>query len=89
MKEVLSTISSKGQVTIPAEIRKHLGVGTRDKIAFVLEQDGEVKLKAPTYRSVASLRGAAGSLERPLPWREMREIAREEYLQASSAAKRE
>jgi antitoxin PrlF len=89
MKEVLSTISSKGQVTIPAEIRKHLGVGTRDKIAFVLEQDGEVKLKAPTYRSVASLRGAAGSLGRPLPWEEMREIAREESLKASSAAKRE
>jgi antitoxin PrlF len=88
MKEVLSTISSKGQVTIPAEIRKHLGVGIRDKITFVLEQDGEVKLKAPTYRGVASLRGAAGSLGRPLPSREMREIAREEYIQASPAAKR-
>jgi hypothetical protein len=32
MREIVSTITSKGQVTIPAEIRKQLGVTTGDKL---------------------------------------------------------
>jgi antitoxin PrlF len=33
-----STISSKGQITVPLEIRKRLGVGTGDRVEFVVEQ---------------------------------------------------
>ena len=82
MKEIVSTIHSKGQVTIPAEVRRHLGVSTHDKIAFVLEDDGVVKLVAHPYPSVASLRGAAGSLATLVPWAKMRDAAREERLAA-------
>ena len=82
MKEIVSTISSKGQVTIPVEVRRRLGVGTHDKIAFVLADDGEVRLAVPLYPTIASLRGAAGSLARPVPWSELRDAAREERLQA-------
>ena len=82
MKEILSTLSSKGQVTIPAEVRRHLGLKTKDKLAFVIEDEGTVRLAAPRYPDVASLRGAAGSLEKPLSWPEMRQIAREDQLQA-------
>jgi hypothetical protein len=32
------------------------------------------------YADLASLRGAAGTLDRPLPWKEMLEIAREDHL---------
>ena len=81
MHEIVSTITSKGQVTIPAEVRRHLGVGTRDRIAFIIEPDGTVRLRAPRYPNVASLRGAAGSLKKPLSWEEMRAIAREDRLQ--------
>lgn len=35
MKEIPSTISGKGQVTVPAEVRRLLGVGTKEKVAFV------------------------------------------------------
>lgn len=81
-KEILSTITSKGQVTIPAEVRHHLGVRTRDRVVFVLEADGVVRLVKPRYPDIASLRGAAGSLDVPLSWAEVREIAREDRLQA-------
>ncbi len=37
MKEIPSTITSKGQVTIPAEVRKHLGLKQGDKVSFVLD----------------------------------------------------
>ncbi len=39
MKENLSTVTKKGQVTIPVDIRRFLGVGPHDKVAFVLEDD--------------------------------------------------
>ena len=82
MKEILSTITSKGQVTVPVEVRRHLGVATRSKLAFVLEPDGTVRLTAPRYPDIASLRGSAGSLKEPLSWDEMRTIAQEDRLKA-------
>ena len=79
MQEIISTITSKGQVTIPAEVRRHLGVGDHDKIAFVLEENGDVRLSVPHYPTIESLRGIAGSLSRPMPWQEIEEIAQEEH----------
>jgi antitoxin PrlF len=33
-----STISSKGQITVPHEIRKRLGLETGDRVEFVVEE---------------------------------------------------
>ena len=33
-----STISSKGQITVPQEIRKRLGLETGDRLEFVVEE---------------------------------------------------
>ena len=33
-----STISSKGQVTVPVEVRKRLGIKTGDRVEFVFEE---------------------------------------------------
>jgi antitoxin PrlF len=86
MKEIISTITSKGQVTIPAEVRRYLGIKTNDKVAFVIDAEGTVRLKVPRYPDIASLRGAAGSLDKPLTWRQMQEIAYEDRLQAKHEA---
>lgn len=37
-----SSVSSKGQVTVPLEIRKRLGVAAGDRIEFVIEGDRTV-----------------------------------------------
>jgi antitoxin PrlF len=37
-----STISSKGQVTVPREIRKRLGLEPGDRVEFVVEKDRTV-----------------------------------------------
>jgi AbrB family looped-hinge helix DNA binding protein len=84
MKEVVATVSSKGQVVIPVEVRKYLGIEQGDKIIFVLSEEGQVEVKNVKYPTVASLRGAAGELAHPLSWEEMRKIAREEHLRGSS-----
>ena len=83
-KQIISTVTSKGQVTIPAEVRKHLGVKTRDKIMFIVEETGVVRLSIPHYPDISSLRGAAGSLKKPLSWQEVKNIAREDHLQDES-----
>ncbi len=81
MQQIVSTITSKGQVTIPAAVRRHLGVGTKDKIAFIVEDTGEVKLTAAPYPTIASLRGAAGTLKEPLSWKEIQQIAHEDHAE--------
>ncbi|HEU5317541.1 MAG TPA: type II toxin-antitoxin system PrlF family antitoxin [Chloroflexota bacterium] len=78
MAELIATVTSKGQVTVPAPVRRHLGLRASDKIAFVIKPDGTVLVRAPRYPTLQSLRGAAGRLKRPLTWRRMREIGRED-----------
>ena len=80
VKEIISTITSKGQVTIPVEVRRHLRLREKDKVTFILEEGGAVRLVPPHYPDIASLRGAAGSLKEPLSWQEVQEIAREDHL---------
>ena len=37
-----ATLTTKGQVTIPKEVREHLGVDTGDRLSFVVQDDGSV-----------------------------------------------
>ncbi len=62
MREIVSTISSKGQITIPADVRRHLGVGASDKVTFVIGGDGRVELRPVRY----TLESVLGSVK-PLP----------------------
>lgn len=80
MKELLTIVTRKGQVTIPSELRKALNLKQGDRVAFVLESEGTVRLTTPRYPTIASLRGAAGALKEPLSWEEIKTIAREDYL---------
>ena len=50
-----STISSKGQVTIPKAIRMRMRLKTGDRLRFVVDADGSVRLAAAT-RDVSTLR---------------------------------
>ena len=51
-----ATVTSKGQITIPKEIRRLLGVEEGDRIDFVVEASDRVVLRKPV-RSLASLKG--------------------------------
>ena len=44
-KEFVATITSKGQVTIPLEIREQLGLAARDKVVFRLGKGNRVELE--------------------------------------------
>ncbi len=80
MKEIVSTVTSKGQVTIPAEVRRHLGVAQGDKLSFVISDAGAVELKTTRYPTVASLRGTPVTLAKAITFNEMKVIANEDRL---------
>lgn len=56
-----ATVTSKGQVTIPKEVREFLRVNQGDQLEFRIEDDGSVRLRRPG-RSILEL---AGILHRP------------------------
>jgi antitoxin PrlF len=43
-----ASVTSKGQITIPKEVRESLGVKTGDRVAFRIGVDGRVLLEAET-----------------------------------------
>jgi AbrB family looped-hinge helix DNA binding protein len=77
-KQIHATITRKGQVSIPAEVRRVLGMSTAGKVVFQITQEGTVLLTVPQYRSIADLAGAAGKLPSPPTEQELKQIAREE-----------
>jgi antitoxin PrlF len=49
MIEIHAKISSKNQITLPAEVRRRLGIGPADKVAFVFGEGNTVELRTPRY----------------------------------------
>jgi AbrB family looped-hinge helix DNA binding protein len=69
---MLSTVTSKGQVTIPKEIRDLLHIRTNDKVDFVL--DGE-RVLLTAVRTLLDLRGA------------VKAVGKEDFVQERARAK--
>ena len=45
-----TTLTTKGQVTIPTDIRQHLGLKPKDKVRFVVASDGSVRISPAPSR---------------------------------------
>ena len=65
-----ATISSKGQITIPADVRQALHVKTGDRVEFVEVEPGRYEFVAAT-RSVTELKGMFGKATRTASIEEM------------------
>ena len=63
MKEFVTTITQRSQVTVPAEVRRVLGVKPRDKVAFTIE-DGGVRLESAPF-SLESVYGSVKPVGKP------------------------
>jgi AbrB family looped-hinge helix DNA binding protein len=55
MKEHLTTVTRKGQITVPAEIRKALDLRIGDKVAVSLDEHGSPHAELRPVRSVADM----------------------------------
>lgn len=58
-----ATVTSKGQITIPAEVRARLGLHPGSRIAFVATPDGS--LIHPQAASIRDLKGTVSPLSHP------------------------
>lgn len=65
MRRFTAKLSSKNQITVPAEVRQLLGIGPGDRIAFEI-CDGEVSVSAAPQLTVDDLRGVVPALGRPV-----------------------
>ncbi len=80
MNKYVTTVTQKGQVTIPGELRKALKIKPKDRVAFELV-DGDVRLR-PISSWVASTYGSVKPLTRPEDFSRIRQEAEEEWANA-------
>jgi AbrB family looped-hinge helix DNA binding protein len=63
-------MTSKGQITVPKDVRLKLGLRPGDRIRFLLEADGRVRLM-PAKRDISELVGILPKPKRALSIEEM------------------
>lgn len=82
-----STMTSKGQITIPKEIRERLNLKAGSRVDFVVEKSGKVTLK-PLSWEWESLRGMVKApFKRPLTVRELDELIAREVLKSNESSR--
>jgi len=77
-REYVRTVTSKGQVTIPAEIRRQPELRPNGRVVFVVESGRVVIYAAP--ETLESAFGSVEPLERPEDWQELRDRAIQEHV---------
>ena len=68
-----ATVTSKGQITIPTEIRRAMGLASKDRVVFSRLLDGTTVMRAKK-RSVSELKGLlkVRSSRKPVSVKDMR-----------------
>lgn len=82
-----ATLTSKGQITIPADVRRSLNVQTGGRVEFVQVEPGRFELVAAT-RSVRELKGMFGRPARAVSIEEMNQTIAERGASAGLRANR-
>jgi len=76
-----ATLTTKGQITIPADVRRLLNVQAGDRVEFVQIEPGRFEL-IPATRSVRELKGLFGKPVRNVSIDEMNQTIAERGAQA-------
>jgi antitoxin PrlF len=73
--DVAAKVSSKGQITIPKQVRQGLGLRPGDKVVFRVQGDRAVLAKTPDLLELAGSVNVPAA-KRGTPWDEVRRQAR-------------
>lgn len=79
MKQIVTTITQRGQVTVPAEVRRLLGVRPKDKLIFAIDND-QVRV-LPAVFSLESSFGSVKPRGRVRSLEEQSQIAKDEHAE--------
>ena len=69
MKEFHSSVSPKGQITLPAEVRHHLGIKPKDTVTIQVE-GSDVRIIPATF-TLETAAGSVPALAEALTWEEI------------------
>lgn len=62
MREYVATVTSKGQLTLPIEVRRRLGIDPGDRVTIVVDQGDD---RAELRRIKETVRSVFGSIPTP------------------------
>jgi len=65
-----STLTSKGQLTVPKEVRELLKLKTGDKIQFMINKEGKIEL-SPIKARLKDLKGILSSPKKKVTLKDM------------------
>lgn len=82
MKEFVSSLSPKGQITLPVEVRRRMGLKPKDQVAIRVEGD-QVSI-APARSALFAAHQSIPALVPPRTLSEMTEIAAEEAAEEAA-----
>lgn len=72
MEELFSTVTEKGQVTIPAKIRREYNIIPGDKLAYITKNEDGIKIKVIKQTSIDDVFGIF-KVDKALPFEQERE----------------
>lgn len=75
MTQITTTVTKRGQVTVPAQVRRMLGVKPKDKLTFVIE--GKKVRLAPAAFTLETTFGSVRPSKRPEDFKRMTQAAKE------------
>ena len=73
-----ATLTSKGQMTIPKDVRDDLGLEAGDRLDVVVQPDGTIRL-IPLKVRLEDLKGILGKPKRPLPGKALDRAIRDSW----------
>lgn len=75
MPVVRAKITSKGQITLPVELRRHLDLESGDEVSFSFGDDERAELVPVRRRSIMTVSGAFAGSRGPSDWEDIRRRA--------------
>jgi AbrB family looped-hinge helix DNA binding protein len=86
MKEHVSVVTRKGQITIPVALRRSLGLEVGDKVALLLGEEAQESIILRPVRSVAEMTfGAVPPRRQPEDFAELRREFEEGVVDSATA----
>ena len=79
IQEFVATLSERSQVTLPAEVRRVLGIPPHGKVAFVIEGD-QVRVR-PARFTLAETFGSVPPLRTSRDWKDVERVAHEDQVE--------
>jgi AbrB family looped-hinge helix DNA binding protein len=80
MYEASSKLSSKGQVVVPAEIRKQFAAQEGDSLKFIVNDNGEIKLEIVRRKDILDLFGSIHAKGNTEDFEKVRQESRDEHF---------